>query len=350
MRRRSSRSADLLLQPRHQALVVDPVEKFLQVQIHHPLVAFFQMPLGLGDRRVTAATGPKAVATRVKRRLVVRAEHFVHRLLHDSIDHIRDAKASLPAARLRNPHAADVPRSVAAVEQLAAQHQQDLVELLAHLVDALPVRTRRALVRRDLLERFSQILLTCHLLHRHRRQCPLLSCSATSAPRAVQTRTGPYPFRRRPLAGCRLSRQTFQVGLPVRWPWSPSLPGAARRLGPPFDGLSVLRDHPTSLVPSPCRLSFFTATGSRSEAERSPRVRTQNFVQIPSPLLVLLRRISGFAVLRQLTQETRLTALRFRSVPHCTSGFHRRPLAVAATRVSRDASHTVLSRSRPCLW
>jgi hypothetical protein len=37
------------------------------------------------------------VATVVERRLVVRAEHLVHRLLHDSIDHVRYAKASARA-------------------------------------------------------------------------------------------------------------------------------------------------------------------------------------------------------------------------------------------------------------
>jgi len=59
------------------------------------------------------------MATSVERRLVMQAEHLVHGLLYDSINHVRDAKASLTARSLRDPHAADIPRPIATIEQLA---------------------------------------------------------------------------------------------------------------------------------------------------------------------------------------------------------------------------------------
>src|SRR5439155_26501167 len=98
---------DPLGQPRHQPIMVDPVEEFLQIQIDHPLVSLLQVSNSLGDRRVTAAAGPEAMATRVERRLVVRTEHLVHCLLHEPVNHVRYAKASLAATRLWNPYPAN---------------------------------------------------------------------------------------------------------------------------------------------------------------------------------------------------------------------------------------------------
>jgi hypothetical protein len=43
---------DLRLQPRHQALMVDTVEGFLEVEIDDPLVPVGQIPLRLGDSQV----------------------------------------------------------------------------------------------------------------------------------------------------------------------------------------------------------------------------------------------------------------------------------------------------------
>ena len=109
-------------------------------------------------------------------------------------------------------------------------------------------------------------------------------------------------LRPRPLAGCRLSRETGPAVLPVHWPWSPSLPAAVPRLGPPFDGLPVLRDHPTPLVSSSSRLWFLDDYRPSAEAERPPRVRTQNFMPTPSPIRPSARRILGFAAVGQLTR------------------------------------------------
>ena len=44
-----------------QPLVADEIEEFLQIKIHAPLVAVFEMPLGLGDRRVATSAGSEPV-------------------------------------------------------------------------------------------------------------------------------------------------------------------------------------------------------------------------------------------------------------------------------------------------
>src|ERR1041384_4026775 len=120
--------------------------------------------------RMAAPFRSEAVVTGVERRFVMRAQYLVHRLLHDPIDHVRYAKTSLPAARLRYPHAADISWPVAPIEQLAMQHRQDSAEVSSHLVDALSIWTWGALVRRHLLERSPQIPFARYFLHRHRRR------------------------------------------------------------------------------------------------------------------------------------------------------------------------------------
>ena len=73
----------------------------LQIEVHDVLRAFEKNLTGSCNRRVAAAVRAKPVASVVKRRLEVRTERLVHSLLHNAIDDIRDAKASLAAAALR---------------------------------------------------------------------------------------------------------------------------------------------------------------------------------------------------------------------------------------------------------
>ena len=79
------------------------IQEFLQVQIHYPFEPFLQMLLGLRDGRVTTAPGSETVAALVEARIVVWAEHLVHRLLYYSVDHVGYAKASLAASCLGDP-------------------------------------------------------------------------------------------------------------------------------------------------------------------------------------------------------------------------------------------------------
>ena len=202
--------------------------------------------------------------------------------------YIRDAKAPLPASRLGDPHAADLPRPVAAIQQLAAQRRREsrpgaraparssAGPVQEHRRSTPPARTPLSGCTRSPPPPSSSAAAT------------LSSWSPTSAPRTAQARAGPCPLRRRPLAGCRLSRRTVAAVLPVHWPWSPSLPAATARRG--WDRLSTaLRYYATIRLLSSLRhlvlgSSTTTAHPAVAEAERSPRVRTQNFVPTPSPL------------------------------------------------------------------
>src|ERR1041384_7964917 len=87
----------------------------------------------------------------------------------------------------------------------------------------------------------------------------------------MQTR--PHSRPRRSLSGCRLFHGTARAVPPLCWPWSPSLPAPLERLGPPFGGLPVLRDHPTPRVPSPSRrflLDDYRSPGGAPEAVGLP--------------------------------------------------------------------------------
>ncbi len=88
----------------------------------------------------------------------------------------------------------------------------------------------------------------------------------------------------------------------IRFPSS----GNRRDLNPPDQCAAwrTLRDHPTPLVPLPCRSFVLHNYRSRflaAEAERSPRVRTRNFTPTPSRIRATAQRISGFTTAGWLT-------------------------------------------------
>jgi site-specific DNA recombinase len=161
---------DLRLQPRHQSLMVDAVEEFLEVEIDHPVAPVFQIRLRLGDGRVTAPPRSEAMARWVEGRLPVRAEHTVHGLLDPPVDHIGNAQAAFAASCLRNPHPANHPRAIGSVKQGTTKHRKELAQVLSHLVDALSIRTGSPAVLCHFPKRPYQVSIARHLLHRHRRQ------------------------------------------------------------------------------------------------------------------------------------------------------------------------------------
>src|SRR5215216_5532814 len=107
-----------------------PIEELLQIDVHHPPVPLSYVLLRRSDCRVTASSGPEAMAPVVEGRFVVWTEHSVRGLLYDSVHHVRYAKASLATARFWYPDSANSPRSVPSRQQLASQLRQDLVEML----------------------------------------------------------------------------------------------------------------------------------------------------------------------------------------------------------------------------
>jgi hypothetical protein len=71
--------------------VVDPVEKFLEVQIHHPAVAFGLILLRLFHRLMCRSLGPKPIAVFGERSVPTLLQHLHHRLLDEPIQHRRNA-------------------------------------------------------------------------------------------------------------------------------------------------------------------------------------------------------------------------------------------------------------------
>jgi hypothetical protein len=147
----------------------------------------------------------------------------------------------------------------------------------------------------------------------------------TSAPHAGQEAgIGPALSQERPLAGCRLSRRTVATGSPLCWPWSPSLPPRWSGLGPPFDGLPVVCDHPTSLVSSSSRYWFLDDYRRPAEAERSPQVRTRSFVPTPSSIRPPADGYGAHCRWPACPQDwTPHATLHFHSVRHFPLDFHR---------------------------
>jgi len=98
---------------------------------------------------------------------------------------------------------------------------------------------------------------------------------------------------------------------------------------------------PSGLLSSrrPLVVGSSMTTALHAEAERSPRVSSQNFVPTPSPIRPPVRRIWASRPLASSPQvRTPLTALRFRSVRYCIVGL----LPDAPSRVVRCCG-------RPCL-
>jgi hypothetical protein len=104
-------------------------EEFLEVEIDDPLVPVCQIPLRLGDGRVTAASRSEAMARCMEGRLPVRTEHAVHSLLNPPVHDIGNAKAPFAATRLRNPHPANHPRAIGPVEQSTTKRRKKLPEV-----------------------------------------------------------------------------------------------------------------------------------------------------------------------------------------------------------------------------
>jgi hypothetical protein len=103
---------------RHQSVVIDPVEELLQIQIHHPAVAFGYILLRLFHRLMRRPPGTKPVAVFGKRPVPPALQNLHHRLLDESIQHRRNTKLSHSPVRLRDFHPFHRLRLIAPAQQL----------------------------------------------------------------------------------------------------------------------------------------------------------------------------------------------------------------------------------------
>ena len=76
--------------------MVDPIEKFLEVEIHDEGVSGRDVRLRPFHRLMRRAPRPEAEAHLGERRFPFRLQHLHDRLLDEAIEHSRDAERPLP--------------------------------------------------------------------------------------------------------------------------------------------------------------------------------------------------------------------------------------------------------------
>jgi len=103
----------------HQFVVIDPIEKFLQIKIHNPAVAFCYILLCLGYRLMSRSFWSKRVAVIGKGLVPAPLQNLHYRLLNESIQHGGDTKLAYPSPiRLGDFYPSDRLRLVGPAQQL----------------------------------------------------------------------------------------------------------------------------------------------------------------------------------------------------------------------------------------
>ena len=85
----------------HQDVVIDSIEKFLEVQIYDDGVTRRDQLLRLLHRLMRRASRPEAVAVLGERRVPSRLQHLQRRLLDESVDYTRNPEQTSAARGLR---------------------------------------------------------------------------------------------------------------------------------------------------------------------------------------------------------------------------------------------------------
>src|SRR5258707_13928365 len=150
---------------RHQAVMIDPVEKFFEIKVNYDAVARGNVSLRLGHRLMGGASRSEAVTVLGKRRVPPLLENLQHGLLDQSVDDARHAELSDPAVRLGCFNPLDRLRLVGSLEQLRPNARPVLTQVVFCVVDCLPIHTTTALVPSNAFPRFYEILSVAHLLH-----------------------------------------------------------------------------------------------------------------------------------------------------------------------------------------
>ena len=129
-----------------KALMMDTIEKFLQIEVHDRSVASFKMCLCFCNGRCCTALGTEAVAAWMKAWLEHRLQNLKRGLLHNPVDHVRNAETPLPASGLGDVNPEDVSGPISAFQQVTAQTADKLWRNGLCLFDRLPINARCALV------------------------------------------------------------------------------------------------------------------------------------------------------------------------------------------------------------
>ena len=123
----------------HQAVLIDSVEKFLEVDVNHHVVAVGDVLLCLGHGLMSGASRTESVAVLGKRRVPLLLEYLQQRLLDQAIDDAWHAEPSDAAGRFRDVDPFDRLRCVGSREQLCPDGRPVLPQVGRGVVDGQSV-------------------------------------------------------------------------------------------------------------------------------------------------------------------------------------------------------------------
>jgi hypothetical protein len=110
-----------LSQSFEQALMINPIEKFRQVEVYQDPVSGLEVFFCFGNSGVSAAVRTKSMTTWVEGWLKDRLQYLQRGLLNPPVDHIWDSQASLSASWFFNPYPPDVSRLICALKEYSLQ-------------------------------------------------------------------------------------------------------------------------------------------------------------------------------------------------------------------------------------
>src|SRR5712692_7247613 len=149
----------------HQFVVIDSIEKFLQIKINAPAVAFGDILLRPCHCLMSRPSRPEPVTVLGKRPVPLLLQNLHHRLLDKSIQHRWDAKLSHPSVRLGDFHPPHRLRLVSSVQQLFSDHWPVLFQIVADLTDGNAVHSRATFITLHLPQCFLQVFPLTYFLH-----------------------------------------------------------------------------------------------------------------------------------------------------------------------------------------
>src|SRR5262249_25256208 len=148
----------------HQFVVVDSIEKFLQIKIHAPAVAFGDILLRLCHRLMSRPSRPEPVAVIGKRPVPPPLQNLHHRLLDKSIQHGRNAKLSHSSVRLGDFYPPHRLRFIGPVYQLFPVAWPMLLQVILDSAHPHPIAPRTPFIGLHLPQCCLQVFsLTCFL-------------------------------------------------------------------------------------------------------------------------------------------------------------------------------------------
>ena len=157
--------ADALRQPAHEHVVIDPVEKFFEVDVYHHSLPRLDIPLRLTHRLMCAAPRSEAIAVLREGWVKHRLKHLQNGLLDEPIEHAGNPELPDSPTALRNFLPPHWLRLVRAIEQLRPYGLPVVHQIRRQLIHGHPVSTGAALVLPHPLQRGLGVAALDYLLH-----------------------------------------------------------------------------------------------------------------------------------------------------------------------------------------